>query len=126
LDFRSFKKKGHSVEYKTTGWKLSEDKKYLTLTDNFKAGKFKLIGTRDLCFYNKNQIKRVRIVKRADGFYAQFCINIERKEEQKPTLSAVGIDVGLEFFYTDSEGNTVENPRYLRKSEKSLISIDPI
>ena len=32
----------------------------------------------------------------------------------------MGIDVGLEYFYTDSEGNTVSNPRYLRKSEKSL------
>jgi putative transposase len=28
--------------------------------------------------------------------------------------------VGLNHFYTDSEGKTSENPRYLRKSEKSL------
>jgi putative transposase len=118
--FPKFKKKGHSVEYKTTGWKLSSDKKCLTLTDKFLAGKFKLIGTRDLDFYEKSQIKRVRIVKRADGYYAQFCLNIDRKEEHNPNGSAVGIDVGLEYFYTDSEGNTVENPRYLRKSEKSL------
>ena len=118
--FPKFKKKGHSLEYKTTGWKLSENKKYLNLTDKFKAGKFKLIGTRDLYFYEKSQIKRVRIVKRADGYYAQFCVNIDRKEEHNPTGAAVGIDVGLEYFYTDSEGNTVDNPRYLRKSEKSL------
>jgi putative transposase len=30
------------------------------------------------------------------------------------------LDVGLNHFYTDSEGNTVENPRYLRKAEKAL------
>ena len=59
--FPKFKKKGHSVEYKTTGWKLSEDKKYLNLTDKFNAGRFKLIGTHDLYFYEKNQIKRVRM-----------------------------------------------------------------
>ncbi len=118
--FPRFKKKGHSVEYKTTGWQLSEDKKSLTLTDKFKAGKFKLIGTRDLYFYGKNQIKRVRIIRRADGYSAQFCINIERKEERESTGIARGIDVGLEYFYTDSEGNTVENPKFLRKSEKSL------
>ncbi|NES84570.1 MAG: IS200/IS605 family element transposase accessory protein TnpB [Moorea sp. SIO2B7] len=118
--FPKFKKKGHSVEYKNTGWKLSSSKKYLNLTDKFKAGKFKLIGTRDLYCYEKSQIKRVRIVKHADGYYAQFCLNIDRKEEHNSTGLVLGIDVGLEFFYTDSEGNTVENPRYLRNSEKRL------
>ncbi len=28
-----------------------------------------------------------------------------------------GIDLGLKEFYTDAQGNTVENPRYLSKSE---------
>ena len=32
----------------------------------------------------------------------------------------MGIDVGLKSFYTDSDGNTVENPRYLRKAEQKL------
>ena len=32
----------------------------------------------------------------------------------------MGIDVGLKSFYTDSDGKTVENPRYLRKAEKHL------
>ena len=32
----------------------------------------------------------------------------------------VGIDVGLKSFYTDSEGNTIDNPRFLRKAEKKL------
>ena len=34
--YPKFKKRGHSVEYKQTGWKLSEDRKYLTLTDGSK------------------------------------------------------------------------------------------
>ena len=29
-----------SLEYKTSGWKLSEDRRYLSLTDGFKAGTF--------------------------------------------------------------------------------------
>ncbi|MEM9544123.1 MAG: RNA-guided endonuclease TnpB family protein [Cyanobacteria bacterium P01_E01_bin.42] len=118
--YPKFKKRGHSVEYKTSVWKLSEDRKKLTLTDGFKAGQFKLIGTRDLNFYNLKQIKRVRIVRRADGYYAQFVVKVERKERQEPTGKSLGIDVGLESFYTDSEGNQIENPRYLRKSEKAL------
>jgi len=118
--FPKYKKKGHSVEYKTSGWRLSQDKKYVTFTDGFKAGTFKLVGTRDLNFYQINQIKRVRIVKRADGYYCQFCVDIERNEAHQPTGLNTGIDVGLEFFYTDSSGQTVDNPRLLRKSEKSL------
>jgi len=109
-----------SVEYKTTGWKLSEDRRNITFTDGFKAGTFKLWGTRDLHFYQLNQIKRVRVVRRADGYYAQFCLDIERVEKRLPTGKTLGLDVGLNHFYTDSSGETVENPRYLGKSEKAL------
>ena len=118
--FPRFKKNCHSVEYKTSGWKLSDDREQLTFTDKFNAGTFRLIGTRDLNFYQIEQIKRIRVVRRADGYYAQFCVDVERKEEHEWSGRVVGIDVGLEYFYTDSDGNTVENPRYLRKSEKAL------
>ena len=109
-----------SVEYKTSGWKLSDDRRSITFSDGFKAGKFKLWGTRDLHFYQLKQFKRVRIVRRADGYYAQFCINAERTEKREPTGKTIGVDVGLNHFYTDSNGESVANPRHLRKSEKSL------
>jgi len=118
--FPKFKKRGHSVEYKQTGWTLSEDRKYLTLTDGFKIGRLKLVGSRDLNFYQIEQIKRIRIVKHADGYYAQFCVDVDRKEESQPTHQTLGLDVGLNHFYTDSKGEVVENPRYLRKSERQL------
>ncbi|MEO0014112.1 MAG: hypothetical protein RLZZ535_2501 [Cyanobacteriota bacterium] len=109
-----------SVEYKTTGWKLSECRRYITFTDGFGAGTFKMWGSRDLHFYQLKQIKRVRVVRRADGYYTQFCIDQERLEKKEPTSHTIGLDVGLTHFYTDSDGQTVENPRHLRKSEKSL------
>ena len=118
--YPKFKKRGHSVEYKQSGWKLSEDRKYLTLTDGFKIGRLKLVGSRDLNFYQIEQIKRVRLVKRADGYYAQFCVDVDRKEEMEPTQTTIGLDVGLNHFYTDSKGEVVENPRFLRKSERQL------
>ena len=118
--FPNFKKRGHSVEYKTTGWKLSEDRKYLTLTDGFEIGKLKLVGTYDLHFYQIKDIKRVRLVKRADGYYAQFCIAVDREIKVEPSKKVIGLDVGLNHFYTDSNGDKVENPRFLRKSEKAL------
>jgi putative transposase len=109
-----------SVEYKTCGWKLSEDRRSINFSDGFKAGSFKLWGTRDLHFYQLSQIKRVRVVRRADGYYLQFCLDAERVEKREPTGKTIGLDVGLAHFYTDSDGQTIENPRHLRKSEKAL------
>ena len=109
-----------SVEYKTTGYKLSFDRRTITFTDGFEAGSFKLWGTRDLHFYQLKQIKRVRVVRRADGYYVQFLIDQERLEKRTPTGKTLGLDVGLTHFYTDSDGQTVENPRHLRKSQKAL------
>ena len=118
--FPKYKKHSRSVEYKTSGWTLSKDRKTLTLTDGFEAGSFRLKETRDLNFYNIKQIKRVRIIKRADGYYAQFCIDAARKEEAQYTGSEIGIDVGLSHFLTDSNGEKVDNPRHLRTAEKRL------
>ncbi len=115
-----FKKNTRSAEYKTSGWKLSNDRKSITFTDGFAAGSFEMWGTRDLNFYQISQIKRVRVVRRADGYYAQFCVDVEREIKHEYTGKIVGIDLGLEYFYTDSDGQTVANPRRLRKSEKRL------
>lgn len=118
--FPRFKKNVRSVEFKVSGWKLSSDRKQITFTDKFKAGTFKLRGGYDLHFYSIDQIKRVRIVRRADGYYAQICVDVERFLEHEFTGKVAGIDLGLESFYTDSDGNHIENPRLLRKSEKRL------
>ena len=115
-----FQKNSRSVEYKTSGWSLSDDRKYLTMTDKFGIGKMKLIGGRDLHFYDPKSIKRVRLIKRADGFYAQFCMDVERNEKSISTGKKIGLDVGLNHFYTDSNNNKVDNPRFLRKSLKLL------
>jgi putative transposase len=41
-------------------------------------------------------------------------------EEVIPTGKAIGLDVGLNHFLTDSNGVTIPNPRHLRKSQKAL------
>lgn len=109
-----------SAEYKTSGYKLSETRDEITFTDGFKAGTFKMRGGRDLNFYQPSQIKRVRIVRRADGYYCQFVVDQERINTKKPTNHTIGLDVGISHFYTDSDGNQVDYPQYLRQSEKKL------
>ncbi|MBD2134825.1 IS200/IS605 family element transposase accessory protein TnpB [Sphaerospermopsis sp. FACHB-1094] len=118
--YPKFQKNNRSVEYKSSGWKLLDDRKHIKFTDKCGVGQLKLIGTWDLHFYQIKQIKRVRIVKRSDGYYVQFCVDAERKIDTAPTGKTVGLDVGLNSLYTDSQGEKVDNPRYLRKSEKSL------
>jgi putative transposase len=120
LGYPRFKKNCRSVEYKHSGWKLDGLSKRITFTDGFGIGTLKLKGTYDLALYPLNLIKRVRLLKRSDGYYVQFAISVDRSEEREPTGKAIGLDVGLESFYTDSEGKKAENPRFLRKAEKRL------
>jgi putative transposase len=63
--YPKFKKNSRSVEYKTSGWSLSETRKQINVTDKKGIGKLNLKGTWDLNFYQLGQIKRVRLVRRA-------------------------------------------------------------
>jgi putative transposase len=118
--YPKFKKFSRSVEYKTSGWKLSEDKKSIHITDKTGIGKLKLVGSYNREILDKPLIKRVRLIKRADGFYCQFVLDLERVELLNSTGKEVGIDLGLNHFLTDSNGDKIDNPRFLRKAEKRL------
>ncbi len=124
--YPKFKKDSRSVEYKQSGWKLHPTKRRIQFTDKKGIGEIKLLGKWDIHTItagNVKLIKRVRIVRRADGYYVQFVVkpNLEEsKQSILPKTGQVGIDVGLEYFYSDINGNHVENPRFLRKSEESI------
>ena len=118
--YPKFKTWSHSVEYKTSGWKLDDSRRHINFKDGNNIGRLKLVGTRDLNFYPIDKIKRVRLLKRADGYYCQFCVSVDVVEDVTPTQSAVGLDVGLSFFYTDTQGNQEEIPLFYRKSEQRL------
>jgi putative transposase len=120
VGFPKFQKDCRSVEYKTNSWKLADDRKSITFTDKCGIGRLKMKGTRDLNFYDFSQIKRVRLVKRADGYYAQFCVSVDRTEQIPVTGKTIGLDVGLKEFYTDSNGEMVPNPKFLRQGEVRL------
>lgn len=115
-----FQKNNRSVEYKTTGWKLSQDRKRITFTDGIGIGTMKIMGTQDLCAYGLGLIKRVRIVRKADMSFVQFCIDADRSEPTEFTGKMLGLDMGLASFYTDSDGRKVDCPKFLRKAETRL------
>ena len=119
--YPKFKKHCRSVEYKLSGWKLSGDGMSIPFTDGNQAGTFALYcngEARRLILGSK--INRVRVVRRADGYYAQFCLDVERREPGQYTGNVIGIDLGLKYFYADQNGNTVACPKFLRRSERRL------
>ncbi len=125
--YPKFKKHSRSVEYKQSGWKLHPTQRRIKFTDKKGIGEIKLLGKWDIHTItagNVKLIKRVRIVRRADGYYVQFVVKPDLEESKHSILpktsNQVGIDVGLEYFYSDSDGNHVENPRFLRKAEESI------
>src|SRR5205823_1113717 len=68
--------------------------------------------------------KTVHLVHRADGhWYALLVCVTEPHPEHESRMCEhpdIGIDVGLQSFLTDSEGNTVPNPRFYRASQRTL------
>jgi putative transposase len=117
-----FQHDNRSVEYKQTGWKLEPDGKHITFTDGCNIGRLRLIGSKNQRIeeFPIKQIKRVRLIKRADGYYCQFAFDAERHISHLPTGKQTGIDMGLKEFLTESDGNRVANPGHLRKAEKRL------
>jgi len=119
--YPKFKKHCRSVEYKVSGWKLLDDCTRIAFTDGFSIGSLSIYcnaQTREDLFRLK--INRVRVVSRADGYYAQFCFDADRKEDGEYTGNVVGLDLGLKYFTKDQNDNAVIYPQFLRKSERRL------
>lgn len=65
-------------------------------------------------------IKTVRILRKADRWYACFACEVERPEPLPATGRTVGIDVGIASLITTSDGEHVPHPAYYRASQKRL------
>jgi putative transposase len=125
--YPKYSKSTRSFELKQSGWKLNRDTKKITFTDKKNIGELKLIGSRDLLYFQEFQINRVRVVKRADGYFCQFLLKLDVRDivpQLEPTQKCVGIDVGLKYFYADSNGSTIVTPNYYRQSEKRLNQLN--
>ena len=119
--YPKFKKHGRSVEYKVSGWKLSDDCMSINFTDGFEIGNLALCCNKETRqALHTLKINRVRVVRRADGYYAQFCFDADRQEEGDFTGNVVGLDLGLKFFTKDQNDKAIIYPQFLRKSERRL------
>jgi putative transposase len=123
VGFPRFKKpnRWHSIQLRQYGKDcyLHEDKNHLIVPK--KIGHFlKIKMHRPI----EGTPKTVHLVLRADNhWYALIVCETVLQTEHMPTdctHPGIGIDVGLKSFLTDSEGHTVENPRFYRTSQRTL------
>ncbi len=100
-----------SFTYPQSGFRLEADKLHLS-----KIGSCRVRLSRPV----EGTIKTCTIKREADGWYVIFAVEENQSRFFPKTGGAVGIDVGIENFATLSTGETIENPRFLRQSEREL------
>src|SRR5713101_8171124 len=123
IGFPRFKKPNrlHSIQLRQYGKDcyLHEDKKHLVVPK--KLGHFLKIKLHRPI---EGTPKTVHLLHRADGHWYALIVCETDPHTHHPLSTCshpdIGIDVGLKSFLTDSEGNTVENPRYYRISQRTL------
>ena len=66
-------------------------------------------------------IKSVTVSQTPSGkYFVSVLVSEEDKERFSKSNNEIGIDLGIKEFCITSDGEMIENPKYLRKSEKKL------
>lgn len=109
-------KKGNHFSYTTNNvngnFKVTE--KYVTLP---KIGMVRIKRHR---VFN-GIIKTITVSKNPSGkYYASVLVECEECDKYSKLGNEIGIDLGIKEFAITSKGETIENPKYLKKSENRL------
>ncbi len=108
----------HSFTLTQAGWKLpARDSGRLYIGG---IGHLKIKWSRPV----DGQIKTVTIKRDADQWYVTFSCMVEQTEVATPDRPAVGIDMGLEYYATLSNGEHIKNPRYYRAAQARIATCD--
>ncbi len=109
-----FKQTGRydSITYTQSGFKIADDGK-LALS---KIGYIKLKLHRNIT----GTIKTCTIKREIDKWYVCFTVKYEPKVKAISNKQ-IGIDVGIKSFAVLSDGNVIDNPKYLIQSEEKLV-----
>lgn len=117
VGFPKFKsKKNHKFSYTTNnqGGNIYISDKYIKLP---KIGLVKVRKHREF----DGLIKSVTVSQNPSGkYYVSVLVDQDEKEKLPISNNEIGIDLGIKEFAITSDGEMIENPKYLRKSEKKL------
>ena len=120
VGFPKFKSKAGSVPRfaYTTGFKLIDgDPKALKLPRIGRVHCMEDVAKR----VGGGRVLRMTVSRRAGRWYASLTVERDDGLVAKPLKGgAVGVDLGVKTLATLSDGAVIENPRYLKKSERKL------
>lgn len=104
-----------SITYPQSGFKLISNKRIFVSQ----------IGNIPIVLHRvpKGRLKTFCIKKTAKGWFAIFSCDEVPIENIEVSNNHVGIDVGIESFAVLSNGWKIENPKFLRKSERKLAKL---
>lgn len=86
---------------------------------------FKLPSFGEVKVFNKNykingKIKQAKLTLKADGLYLNVIIETEPKVRENQSDEPIGIDMGIKYFLSTSDGQQIDNPRFLNKALPKL------
>jgi len=115
-----FKGQNHfkTITYNQSGFRLEPKNKKFSFLHLSKIGDIPIRMHRAV----EGNIKGVTIKHTASGkWFAYLLVDDGNGTNELPVIhDAVGIDVGLEYYAVDSDGQEVENPRYLKRELNKL------
>ncbi|KXB00239.1 transposase [candidate division MSBL1 archaeon SCGC-AAA261C02] len=109
-----YKDKGwfKTFTYNQSGFKIIKTNNRLDKLHLSKIGDIPIRVHREI----EGKIKQITIKRTNSGkWFACICVE-KRPQQEKSIKSAIGIDVGITYFATDSDGRQIENPHNLEKS----------
>jgi len=112
--FKSFNRY-KSITFPQNGFRLLSDKRLFVS----KIGNIPIILHR----VPKGKMKTFTIKRTALGWFAIFSCSDVPIEKIKVEDNHVGIDIGIESFAVLSNGTKIENPKFLKNSEKKLSKL---
>jgi len=106
-----------TIHYNQSGFKILETGKRLDRLHVSKIGDLPILMHRPV----EGMIKQVVIKHYLSGkWYACIIAEQDNSVVKQPIKTVVGIDVGIKYYCSDSDGLQFENPEYLKKSLKRL------
>lgn len=117
VGFPKFKnKKTHHYSYTTNKQRnnICISERYIKLP---KIGSVRVKKHRDF----EEVIKSVTVSQNPSGkYYVSVLVDCEEQKKMTASKNRIGVDLGIKEFAITSDGEMIENPRYLKKSESKM------
>lgn len=110
-----------SILYTQSGFKIEEKSNKFVSLFLSKIGHIKFVMHREI----QGTIKTCQIVRaKTNKWFVVFSCDAVPLEPLAKTEKSIGIDLGVKTYITKSDGNIIENPKYLKKSERKLTEAE--